>query len=101
MDIKAYFEKAWNFGKTFAPSFEGLGTAGQALNTILTLVIAGVALVIGVYVFSEVEGSMDITDGSTLDNIVGDLYGAYGMTPIVLIVLVAGAIISVLVQFRR
>jgi len=93
--LKNYIQKCKAFGELHAP-----GEKGQALNTILSLVIAGVALVIGVYVFSEVEGSMDYVDNSHIDNIVSDLYGAYGMTPIVLIVMVAGAIIAVLTRFR-
>lgn len=98
--IKNYFKTAWQFGKALSPDLRSLGRSGQALGTIISLVVAGIGLMIGVYVFSETESAMDITENSRLDNIVGDIYGAYSMTPIILIVLIAGAIIGVLTMFR-
>ncbi|KXA91938.1 hypothetical protein AKJ37_06450 [candidate division MSBL1 archaeon SCGC-AAA259I09] len=97
--IKNHVRRSWEFGKAKSDSILG-DSHGQALTTILNLVIAGIALVIGVYIFSEVAGQINTTDNSQLDNIIGDIYGAYGMTPIILIVLIAGAIISVLLAFR-
>ncbi|MBW2675673.1 MAG: hypothetical protein JRD89_20080, partial [Deltaproteobacteria bacterium] len=68
---------------------------GQVLNVILTIVVAGIALMIGLYVFSSVQGAIP-DNSSILTEIANAIYNAFSMAPIILIVLVASAIIGVL-----
>lgn len=85
----------------FSSNLVGEPTGQSAVDTVLGLVITGIVLVIGVFIFGEVSSHIETENNGTLDNVIGDLEGAYGMTPILLIVLVAAAIIGILMRFRR
>lgn len=77
---------------------------GQVANTAIGLVIAAVALVIGVLVFSEVFDALPVLSG-TANTTAGDIrdttFDAFNLAAIGLIVLAAVAVLSYIFLLGR
>ena len=75
---------------------------GQILNTVFTIAVAGIAVIITLYVFGNVSALIENIAGensTVITEIVQGVYQAFQMFPIVFIVMIAGLIISVLLNW--
>jgi hypothetical protein len=80
------------------------GQGGDLVNVMLTLVIAGVAGFAGIYALAVTETSISMpTDSSlngSLENLGGGLSDAFGLAPVVFIILMLSVAIFYLVRLR-
>jgi uncharacterized membrane protein YoaK (UPF0700 family) len=80
------------------------GQGGDLVNVMLTLVVAGVAGFVGVYALAETETAISMpTDSSlngSLEALGGGLSSAFGLAPIVFIVLMLSVAIFYLIRLR-
>ena len=77
---------------------------GQAENLVLSLVLGGILLIVGVSVISSTFSAMPVLTGAantTATNIVTTTFSAFNLGTVVLIVSAAGAIIGALFLFMR
>lgn len=75
-----------------------------ALGAVLAFVVVAIAIVIGVRVFSDVEGTINIADttaNSTATDVINQTYDAFQLSAVILVVLVASVILGVLVRFGQ
>jgi hypothetical protein len=84
--------------------FKGQAGGGTALAT--TIVTISVALIIGIFVFSTVQNSIDL-DGinssalnASVANVANNVFSGFNLAAIVVIVVAAAAILLVLRLFR-
>lgn len=70
-------------------------------NIIIGLVVAMVVMIVGLFAFASVQDAMPTLDNevarSAMDNIVSASYEVWGMVPTILIVVVVGAILSIVI----
>jgi hypothetical protein len=80
------------------------GQGGDLVDVMLTLVVAGVAGFVGVYALAETEASISMpTDSAlngSLEELGGGLASAFGLAPIVFIVLMLSVAIFYLIRLR-
>lgn len=71
------------------------------LNTVMTIAISGIALMVTLLVIGQVSGLVDNLDNSSapIGGIIDGIYNAYQLAPVVFIVMFAGLIISVLLAW--
>lgn len=77
---------------------------GQVTGTAITLVIAAVALIVGVYVFVQVEQAIPALTGTantTVGNIITTTLNAFQLATVALIVLAAVAVLAILFLLGR
>lgn len=77
---------------------------GQVANVAITLVIAAVALIIGVFVFSEVYDNLPLLGGdanTTVESIRSTTFSAFDLATVGLIVLAAVAVLSFIFLLGR
>ena len=74
-------------------------------GTVMGVIVVAVFMVIGIYILSSIQSTMPTVSNDTnpqanqtITNVWQSTYQAYGLLPIVLIVLVAAAIIGVLLR---
>lgn len=87
---------------------------GRVIGVIITAAVASLVIIVGVFIFSQVEASLDVgcegavgcanDSGSqaandTITAMVGDIYDSFGLSPIVILVLFAGIILAALIGF--
>ena len=98
MSAKDKARQAGSIVKGFA------GQGGDLVNVMLTLVIAGIVGFTGVFALAETESAISLpTDTSlngTLESLGGGLASAFGLAPIVFIVLMLSVAIFYLVRLR-
>lgn len=79
-------------------------TGGQLVGVMLTITLAAAIGFVGTKVISEIDGSIDTTDGTNYDNasdsIGGGFADAMGLTDIVFLVLMFSVILGALLAFR-
>lgn len=87
--------------KAVAPA--GMGQRGQVVSTIMTIAIAGITLVVTLYVFGSVGNLIENLNSSDspITSIIDSVYDAFNMAPIIFIVLIAGLVISVLMRWTN
>lgn len=76
----------------------------SALASVLSFVVVAIAIIIGVRVFSDVEGTINLAPGTantTATNVIDQTYSAFELSAVILIVLIASVILSVLIGFGR
>ncbi len=86
--------------------FTGRTAKGQmgALQSVLAFVVVAIAIIIGVRVFSDVEGTINLDPGvanTTATNVIDQTYSAFELSAVILIVLIAGTILAVLIRFGQ
>jgi len=105
MTIKSKLEKHWQSSKAVTEDFLGDESAqtlsGGALGTTLTVVVAAIAMIIGLFVFSEVNSVMPDPSNPDLSNatatVVANTGSAFTLLAVGLIVLAAAFILGILI----
>ncbi len=68
----------------------------------MTAAIAAIVLIVSVFIFSQVEAQINIVDAdanATVVAMIGDIYDAFGLSPVIILVLFAGIILAALIGF--
>jgi hypothetical protein len=98
---KEYVEEADGTLRTLARAGQ---TGGQLVGVMLTITLAAAIGFVGTKVISEIDGSIDTTEGTNYDNasdsIGGGFADAMGLTDIVFLVLMFSVILAALLAFR-
>tara|TARA_B100000949_G_scaffold233847_1_gene251304 strand:- start:3269 stop:3547 length:279 start_codon:yes stop_codon:yes gene_type:complete len=81
-------------------------SSGQlaVLGAVIGFVVIAITLIIGVRVFSDVEGTINIVDttaNTTATNVINQTYSAFELAAVILVVIVAAVILGVLVRFGQ
>ena len=74
------------------------------LGAVIGFVVIAITLIIGVRVFSDVEGTINIVDttaNTTATNVINQTYSAFELAAVILVVIVAAVILGVLVRFGQ
>ena len=74
------------------------------LGAVIGFVVIAITLIIGVRVFSDVEGTINIVDttaNTTATNVINQTYSAFERAAVILVVIVAAVILGVLVRFGQ
>ena len=74
------------------------------LGAVIGFVVIAITLIIGVRVFSDVEGTINIVDttaNTTATNVINQTYSAFELAAVILLVIVAAVILGVLVRFGQ
>ena len=74
------------------------------LGAVIGFVVIAITLIIGVRVFSDVEGTINIADttaNTTATNVINQTYSSFELAAVILVVLVAAVILGVLVRFGQ
>ena len=74
------------------------------LGAVIGFVVIAITLIIGVRVFSDVEGTINITDtaaNATATNVINQTYSSFELAAVILVVIVAAVILGVLVRFGQ
>ena len=74
------------------------------LGAVIGFVVIAITLIIGVRVFSDVEGTINIVDttaNTTATNVINQTYSAVELAAVILVVIVAAVILGVLVRFGQ
>jgi len=86
------------------PSAHPLRQAGQ-VGTVISVVVVGVVALIGILIFSQIQGSLPAISNAELDNssanVVQGFADAMQLVPIVLLVLVAALVIGIVQRLRQ
>ncbi len=85
--------------------FKGKSSGQLAvLGAVIGFVVIAITLIIGVRVFSDVEGTINIVDttaNTTATNVINQTYSAFELAAVILVVIVAAVILGVLVRFGQ
>ena len=85
--------------------FKGKSSGQLAvLGAVFGFVVIAITLIIGVRVFSDVEGTINIVDttaNTTATNVINQTYSAFELAAVILVVIVAAVILGVLVRFGQ
>ena len=71
------------------------------LGAVIGFVVIAITLIIGVRVFSDVEGTINIADttaNTTATNVINQTYSSFELAAVILVVIVAAVILGVLGQ---
>ena len=74
------------------------------LGAVIGFVVIAITLIIGVRVFSDVEGTINIADttaNTTATNVINQTYSSFELAAVILVVIVAAVILGVLVRFGQ
>lgn len=74
------------------------------LGAVIGFVVIAITLIIGVRVFSDVEGTINIVDttaNTTATNVINQTYSSFELAAVILVVIVAAVILGVLVRFGQ
>ena len=74
------------------------------LGAVIGFVVIAITLIIGVRVFSDVEGTINIVDttaNTTATNVITQTYSSFELAAVILVVIVAAVILGVLVRFGQ
>jgi hypothetical protein len=74
------------------------------LGAVIGFVVIAITLIIGVRVFSDVEGTINIVDATanaTATNVINQTYSSFELAAVILVVIVAAVILGVLVRFGQ
>jgi len=75
------------------------------LGAVIGFVVIAITLIIGVRVFSDVEGTINLAAGSaansTATNVINQTYSSFELAAVILVVIVAAVILGVLVRFGQ
>ena len=74
------------------------------LGAVIGFVVIAITLIIGVRVFSDVEGTINIVDttaNTTATNVINQAYSSFELAAVILVVIVAAVILGVLVRFGQ
>ena len=74
------------------------------LGAVIGFVVIAITLIIGVRVFSDVEGTINIVDttaNTTAPNVINQTYSAFELAAVILVVIVAAVILGVFVRFGQ
>jgi len=74
------------------------------LGAVIGFVVIAITLIIGVLVFSDVEGTINIVDttaNTTATNVINQTYSSFELAAVILVVIVAAVILGVLVRFGQ
>lgn len=74
------------------------------LGAVIGFVVVAITLIIGLRVFSDVEGTINLDAGQANDtatNVINQTYSAFELGAVILIVIVAAVILGVLVRFGQ
>lgn len=88
--------------RLFKRSLRGRSAQGRVVGVIVTAAIAAIVLIVSVFIFSQVEAQINITDAdanATVVAMIGDIYDAFGLSPVIILVLFAGIILAALIGF--
>jgi NADH:ubiquinone oxidoreductase subunit 6 (subunit J) len=77
---------------------------GLIVNTAVAVVIVAVALIIGIYVIGSIQQALPTSNlpesaAGNITKVIGTVYSAYQLMPILIIVLIAAAIIGTIFVF--
>ena len=76
----------------------------DVLGAVIGFVVIAITLIIGVRVFSDVEGTINIVDttaNTTATNVINQTYSSFELAAVILVVIVAAVILGVLVRFGQ
>jgi len=89
-----------------ATHFRHLNKNGKAnsgiIGVVIGIAVAAIALIIGLRVFASVDSTTTGLTGAANTSytaVVGDIYDAFVLAPIIITVLIAGTVIAILVRF--
>ena len=74
------------------------------LGAVIGFVVIAITLIIGVRVFSDVEGTINIVDttaNTTATTVINQTYSSFELAAVILVVIVAAVILGVLVRFGQ
>ena len=74
------------------------------LGAVIGFVVIAITLIIGVRVFSDVEGTINIAPGQAntpATNVINQTYSSFELAAVILVVLVAAVILGFLVRFGQ